>query len=428
MRRLAWLGVLCFSAVAIGRAQTPSEFVGRLEPALVADALTSSLALQPASDEARKKVGSFAAADDVVFTGDLSVGSGKRPLFLIAAGSSRAVLSDLNGDGGYEADEKVVLTPSTETGVAVAATLRFATPKGRPFASYPVQVGLRKGADNPPVSPAPAVGGVPQPPRWYLSTSFQAFADGSVTIDGKPVKVRVAANADLGVDPSKGYQYVDCDGDGVLDQGFTSWEMGYGRGAPVVFHLGDGDRYVSIKSLDPVAGTITLAARQAADYERIELRVHSTLPDFWFRAMDGTPRKLSDFRGKYLLIDFWGTWCGPCVGEIPFLKKAYETYKDKGLEILGMDYEMPDMTPQDFEKGLEKVKTFLAENGVTWTQARTESIKPLYERRFQIVAWPTIILLDPEGTVLSVGRTNKGEPALRGDKLDQTLARFFEKD
>ena len=48
-------------------------------------------------------------------------------------------------------------------------------------------------------------------------------------------------------------------------------------------------------------------------------------------------------------IDFWGTWCGPCVGEIPFIKKAYEKYKDKGFEVLGMDNELPDVTPDDEE-------------------------------------------------------------------------------
>jgi hypothetical protein len=115
------------------------------------------------------------------------------------------------------------------------------------------------------------------------------------------------------------------------------------------------------------------------------------------------------------------------VGEIPFLKKAYETYKDKGLETLGMDFEQPDVTPEDFAKGLEGVRKFVAEKGVTWTQAQTESIKPLYEKRFQIVAWPTIMLVDPKGAIVSVGRKGKGEPGLLGDDLDKTLAAIFSK-
>ena len=90
-----------------------------------------------------------------------------------------------------------------------------------------------------------------------------------------------------------------------------------------------------------------------------------------------------------------------------------------------MDKEDPDVTPEDFTKGLEKVKEFVTQNGITWTQAQTESIKPIYETRFQIRAWPTTILLDPKGVIISVNRTEQGEPPLRGEKLLETLAVIF---
>ena len=421
MRRVALIGFVCLSCVAVGRAQSPVEFVGQIEKDLVPGRLSSGTSLTAATDEARRKLGALAADADLVFSGEVSVGDGKRALFLIASGAeSRAVVTDLNGNGAFESNEKIALAPAlvSETGVALAATLKFATTAGSQFPTYPMRVGLRKDAMNPP--PAAA--------RWNLTTSYQSFADGVVTVDGKPLKVRLIANAkDFKVDSSKSYQYVDCNGDGVFDEDFTSWEMGYGRGTPVVFHVGDGPRYVSVKAVDATAGTLTLASRTAADYLRIELRMGATLPDFDFKAMDGTPKKLSDFRGKYLMIDFWGTWCGPCVGEIPFIKKAYETYQSKGFEVLGMDNELPDVTADDFAKGLEKVRAFVTKEGVTWTQAQTESIKPLYEKRFQIVAWPTMILLDPAGKIISVDRTNKGEPGLRGDKLDKTLADLFQR-
>ena len=92
-----------------------------------------------------------------------------------------------------------------------------------------------------------------------------------------------------------------------------------------------------------------------------------------------------------------------------------------------MDFEQPDVMPEDFAKGLEKVRTFVAEKGVMWAQAQTESIKPLYEKRFQIVAWPTLILVDPTGAIVSVDRTHQGEPGLRGEALDRTLAAIFAK-
>jgi thiol-disulfide isomerase/thioredoxin len=186
----------------------------------------------------------------------------------------------------------------------------------------------------------------------------------------------------------------------------------------VVFHVGSGDRYVSIERIDVARKAVTLAVHPKSDYDRIELQVGREVPDFEFIALDGSKRHLSDFRGKYLLMDFWGTWCGPCVGDLPLIKKAYDTYKDKGFEVLGMDTELPDVTAEDFEKGLAKVKAFVAERGIPWLQARTESIKPLYERRFMIVAYPTYVLLGPDGTIIRLS-------GLHGEELGKTLAALF---
>lgn len=416
------LSVLCLLSVA--RAQAPQEFVGRLDPELVPDELRYgiSVRLTLANADVTTKLGSLVTATDKVFVGELPFGDPRLSVYLVeSSADSRAVIADLNGNGTYEPGERVPLTPAPKADepVIVAATVRLATPKGS-FSTYPIRVGLTKGmlSLQPPKAGSPEV--------RSLRATDRSYAIGTASIDGKPVKVQIIPSPkDFAVNPARGYQYVDANLDGEIDWGETSWEMGYAEGAPVVFHVGDGDRYVSIKRVDAAAGTITLAARSAAEYERIELRVGSTPPDFPFTSLDGAPRRLSDFRGKHLLIDFWGTWCGPCVGEMPQLKKVYETYRDKGFEILGMDFEQPDVTPEDFAKGLEKVKAFVKERGITWMQAQTESIKPLYERRFQIVAYPTHILLDPQGRILSVGRKSQGEPGLFGDDLDKTLAAIF---
>jgi thiol-disulfide isomerase/thioredoxin len=430
MRHLVLVAVLCLALTTVVGAQAPKEFVGTLERQAVPGDMGTSITISPAADDARARLGTVAAAGEKVWVGDLPFGTGKQPIYVLqAADGVVSVATDLDGNGTIDARERIAMTadisaaPKAPSGPPMlAATLRIATP-GSAFPDFPVRVGLVSTS----LSQATA-GQTGASPRVYLRTSYQAFAVGSVVLDGTPTKVRLIVSArNFTVNPSKSYQYVDCDGDGELDDDMTSWEMGYGSGAPVVFHVGTGDRYVSIAGVDVSKGTITLAARSASDYERIELRVGSVLPDFSFKTLDGSARRLSDFRGKYLIIDFWGTWCGPCVGEIPFLKKAYETYKDKGLEILGMDFEQPDVTPEDFAKGLEGIRKFVAEKGVTWTQAQTESIKPLYEKRFQIVAWPTIILVDPKGAIVSVDRTHKGEPGLRGAALDKTLAAIFSK-
>jgi thiol-disulfide isomerase/thioredoxin len=430
MRHLVFAAVLCLAVTTVVGAQAPREFVGTLERQAEPGPLGTSVGIFPATDDARARLGGMAAAGEKVWVGDLSFGTGKQPIYVLqTADGGLSAATDLDGNGTIDAVERIAMTADTSWAresvsgpKPLAAVLRIATP-GSAFPDFPVRVGLGSTSLN------QAAGGESgTPARVYLRTSYQAFAVGRVAIDGKHTRVQLIVNAkDFTVNPSKSYQYVDCDGDGELDTDWTSWEMGYGHGAPVVFHVGSGNRYVSIKGIDVAKATVTLAARTASDYERIELRVGSVLPDFSFKTLDGATRRLFDFRGKYLIIDFWGTWCGPCVGEIPFLKKAYETYKGKGLEILGMDFEQPDVTPEDFAKGLDGVRKFVAEKGVTWTQAQTESIKPLYEKRFQIVAWPTIMLVDPKGAIVSVGRKGKGEPGLLGDDLDKTLAAIFSK-
>ncbi|RKY18374.1 MAG: hypothetical protein DRP90_05660, partial [Planctomycetota bacterium] len=76
--------------------------------------------------------------------------------------------------------------------------------------------------------------------------------------------------------------------------------------------------------------------------------------------LTGKPIKLSDLKGKVVLIDFWASWCGPCRGEIPNMARVYKAYKDKGLEILGVSLDNANMA--------EKVKKFCADNGMTWPQ------------------------------------------------------------
>jgi len=110
--------------------------------------------------------------------------------------------------------------------------------------------------------------------------------------------------------------------------------------------------------------------------------------------MDGMSRKLADFRGKHVLLDFWGTWCGPCVRDLPDLKALREEVEARGFEIIGMDLE--------HDKSAADVKAFLAERKVAWPNASPDSVRDLIQNRFRIMEFPTLILLDPHGRVLAV--------------------------
>lgn len=103
-------------------------------------------------------------------------------------------------------------------------------------------------------------------------------------------------------------------------------------------------------------------------------------------------------KGKYVLIDFWGSWCGPCRASHPHLKELYAKYKDKGFEIVGV--------AQEHSADLEKCRTAwleaIAKDGLTWTQVLDNENNEKFNAvaQYEVAAFPTKILLDRDGKVI----------------------------
>lgn len=133
-------------------------------------------------------------------------------------------------------------------------------------------------------------------------------------------------------------------------------------------------------------------------YKSVALRVkgiESTklgkiLPDFsTINTLDDEQFVFSDLRGKYVLVDFWGTWCGPCIAEMPKLKEYQEKYKDE-LFILGIN-------SGDTK---EKIEEFINPKGYTWTHLLAGEGSDDLVLKFNVSGFPTKFIIDPSGTIL----------------------------
>ena len=112
-------------------------------------------------------------------------------------------------------------------------------------------------------------------------------------------------------------------------------------------------------------------------------------PDFTLEGIDGKPFTLSSLRGKYVIIDFWGSWCGPCIVGIPKMKSAYEKYKNK-LEILGVACR---------EESIDSWQNAVNQYKLPWINVYNDKSSAV-NIKYGIEAYPSKIVIDPEGTIL----------------------------
>jgi thiol-disulfide isomerase/thioredoxin len=123
----------------------------------------------------------------------------------------------------------------------------------------------------------------------------------------------------------------------------------------------------------------------------------------------GPTLALSSLRGKYVLIDFWASWCGPCRRENPNVVKTYATYKDKGFEIFGVSLD------QNREAWLKAIET----DKLVWKHVSDlQYWNSAGAQAYQVNSIPQTFLVDPTGRIIAKG--------LRGAALDNYLAKLFE--
>jgi peroxiredoxin len=138
--------------------------------------------------------------------------------------------------------------------------------------------------------------------------------------------------------------------------------------------------------------------------------IGTLLADFTQADTAGIPVSLSSFRGKYVLIDFWASWCGPCRQENPNVVAAFNRYKDKNFTILGVSLDRPGKK-EDWLNAIKK-------DNLTWTHVSDLQFwQNAVAQQFQISSIPQNYLIDPEGKI--IGKN------LRGAALDRKLEKIF---
>lgn len=162
-----------------------------------------------------------------------------------------------------------------------------------------------------------------------------------------------------------------------------------------------------------IAGIVSRFNEMMADMEKPKPQtkgmpaVGSIAPDFTMNDTEGKPFTLSSLRGKYVLVDFWASWCGPCRGENPNVVAAYNKYKDKNFTILGVSLD------EDKASWLKAIQS----DNLTWKQV--SDLKYWQNATVELYGYgetgiPYNVLLDPQGKIIAT--------ALRGSDLDKKLA------
>jgi peroxiredoxin len=122
-------------------------------------------------------------------------------------------------------------------------------------------------------------------------------------------------------------------------------------------------------------------------------------PNNWLNIKEGKIPSLNSYTGKVVLVEFWGTWCGPCIDTMPLVQRMYDRYHSRGLEVIAISYEAPD-----------DLRTFVREKALTFPVGADPEKKVI--NAYGPQGWPTSILIGKDGNVALIGTPAQLEIAL----------------
>jgi thiol-disulfide isomerase/thioredoxin len=149
-----------------------------------------------------------------------------------------------------------------------------------------------------------------------------------------------------------------------------------------------------------------LAQEEKANAIQAKLKEGAIFPGFSETDLHGQPVSVAKYKGKVVLVDFWATWCGPCVGELPHVLATYKKHHDAGFEIIGIS----------LDEDRDKLTSFMEKNNVVWQQFFDgKGWQNKLAANYGIRSIPATFLLDGTGKI--IGRD------LRGDDLEEAVAK-----
>ena len=153
------------------------------------------------------------------------------------------------------------------------------------------------------------------------------------------------------------------------------------------------------------------AAGAAAKKIKDALAVGTTFPDFNEKDVTGRPLSIANYKGKVVMIDFWATWCGPCVGELPNVIATYQKHHAQGFEIIGVSLDQDQAKLTQFTKSKDMTwQQFF--DGLAW--------KNKLAVKYGIESIPATFLLDGDGKIIAKD--------LRGEELEAAVAKAVSKN
>lgn len=177
---------------------------------------------------------------------------------------------------------------------------------------------------------------------------------------------------------------------------------------------------IDVAKIDPLFKTLPVATRNTAAGQRFNKKIAiakataigAMAPEFSQADTSGRMVSLASFRGKYVLVDFWASWCGPCRAENPNVVAAFDKYKDKNFTVLGVSLD------DEERDGQKKWLAAIAKDHLTWTHVSDLKFwDNAVAKQYGIQAIPQNLLLDPTGKIVAKN--------IRGEELQAKLAELI---